>query len=869
MAITLGIDAKILLLSVAVLCATALRGSGAVRVWSGEGATPVWSNRTNWADRIVPANGDSVVFSGSRHNDRTITNNLTALRLESLVFSNRIDGLVLRGEPIGISNQVIHATSGSNLANLHLLLSAGARATSTNGGTLGLGGDLTLSGRTTMDADSGITISGRVSGSGDLVKNGSGTLIFAGAATNTFDGTLVVRDGVARLARSPGGQAAGAIRVDAAALVVTRSDQWPASAILTVQNGGRVTFDETSQTNTLRDLELNGSTLEGRNFLLRIRRSLIASSTTSGPPARIVALNLGATLEPVGEVGVNVTAGELETTLGIAGGADATFIKRGPGRFTVGRTVAPTQTARFGGLFRVNAGVLQIDGETDASVNVTQGGELTGTGEVHSVSVTEGGTFRSSPPAAGASSFRIAGAFELATGARFVAAFRNLAPQQFVPLQVVVDGRFSANGAALEIDSIGFADLADNTRLNVIRSAIDGDPGTFDGVASGATLIIGNRVFSAAYTNGGFNVTALPGANHPPDVGSLPDINVPEGVAVDFILGHSDPDGFETVTLTLVEAPAGATLIGGNFRWLPGEADGPGRFRVTIRATDNGTPTLSDEGTFEIVVDEMNRLPVFAPIPDQITRTGERLEVTLSATDTDLPPQALFFSVESGPGVIVSNNVYRWSVPSTFENTTNAVTLRAHDGITNVARSFRIVVPTNAPPAPNRPPVFDPIPDRTVRLGETLEVTLSGSDPDAPPQMTFFRLDRPPEGMVLDGAVIRWTPTQANTNGVTIRAFLQDNGNPIEEVERSFRIFVLPAGTAPVLSIAPHENDSLRIEWPLADASFQLERTSALDVLAWIAETRSRVTNGSSLRVIVPTGSGSRFFRLARPAAGN
>lgn len=853
----------------AAVLLTGYTGMAAVRTWTGNGGNSVWSNRTNWTELAIPANGDAVIFSGTRNSDRAVTNNLPGLKLVSLSFTDRIGGLLLRGDTLLVSNEVTHASGGTNRIELNLAFASGARVVSTNGSLLQLGGETTLSGRTTMAAQSGIVISGRVSGTGDLVKNGAGTLRFTGASTNTFDGTLVVREGVTRLERLAGGHAAGAFRTDGATLVVAGSDQWPSTTILTVQNGGRVNFDDVSQTNTVRDLELHDATVEGREFLLRIRRSIIASSTTNGSPSQILALNIGATIEPVGEVGVNVTAGELETTLGIAGGADATLVKRGVGRLRIGRTVVLTQTARFGGLFRVNAGVLQIDGETDAGVNVTDGGELTGTGEVHSVSVTEGGTFRSSPPVSGATSFKIAGTFAMADGSRFVAAFRNLSPQQFAPLQVIVDGRFTANNATLEIDSAGSANVADNTRLIVIRPSVTGDPDTFDGVASNAALVVGNRVFSASYADGGFSVVATPGANRPPDVGTLSQRTVNEGVAVSFDIGHSDPDGLETVTLTLVEAPAGATLVGNHFRWIPGEADGPGRFPVTIRATDNGTPSLSDEGTFEIVVNEVNQLPAFAPVPDQVVLTGQRLEVPLNATDADLPQQLLLFSVTSGPGVIVSNNIYRWSVPSTFENTTNAVTVRVYDGFTNVARSFSVVVPTNAPPAPNRPPVFDPVADQTARVGETLEVVLSGSDPDAPPQMTLFYLDRPPEGMVLDGNVIRWTPTQANTNGVTIRVILQDSGDPIAQVERSFRIVVFPAGTAPALSITRHENGSLRIEWPLADTGFELQRAASLETPAWNAGSEARATNGSLLRVIIQPGENSRFFRLSRSASGN
>jgi autotransporter-associated beta strand protein len=851
----------------AAICAVALNCDGAVRTWTGEGANPVWSNRTNWTGLAIPADGDSIVFAGARNGDRAVTNNLQGLKLGSLSFSTGIDQLILRGEPLVISNELVHATPGVNRAELDLLLADDARVTSTNGGTLRLGGEVMISGRTVLAVHSDMVLGRRVSGAGDLVKNGAGTLTFGGSVTNTFTGSFIARDGVTRLERTPGAFSAGAIRVDGATLVVAGSDQWPPSTILTVENGALVRFDETSQTNTVRDLELHDATVDGRNFTLRIRRSIEASSSTNGAPARIAALNLGATIEPVGEVGVNVTAGELDATLGIAGAADVTLVKRGAGRLRIGKTVSPDETARFGGLFQVNAGVLQIDGETDAGVNVGAGGELTGTGEVHAVSVIAGGTFRSSPPVTGATAFSVGGSLALADGARFVASFRKLNSQQFLPFQVLVDGRLIVNNATLEIDSEGSAAVADNTRLTVIRPALTNAPGEFEGVASGAPLVIGNRVFSASYTNGGFSVVAAPGANQPPEIEPPANRTVDEGSTVDFLIGYSDPNSSDAVALALVSAPAGATLEGGRFVWTTREADGPGRFPVTVRASDSGTPSLTAETTFEIVVNEVNRNPVFAVIQDRRISTGQRLEIPLTATDDDRPPQTLLFSHVSGPGVIVSNLLYRWTVPATAENTTNLVTLRVFDGFTNATITFTVIVPTNAPPEPNRPPVFEPVADQTVRVGDTLEVVLAGSDPDAPPQMTLFYLDRPPAGMTLEGNIIRWTPALANTNGVTIRAILQDNGDPIEQVERTFRVFVLPAGALASLSITRQADGSLRIEWPLADADQNLQHATALSGAPWSPASESRTTNGSTLRVTVQPAASTRFFRLFRPAS--
>ena len=62
----------------------------------------------------------------------------------------------------------------------------------------------------------------------------------------------------------------------------------------------------------------------------------------------------------------------------------------------------------------------------------------------------------------------------------------------------------------------------------------------------------------------------------------------------------------ETLTYSLVAAPAGATLspTTGVFTWTPSEGDGPGTFPVTIRVTDSAKAT--DETGFTITVTESN-----------------------------------------------------------------------------------------------------------------------------------------------------------------------------------------------------------------------------------------------------------------------
>ncbi len=92
--------------------------------------------------------------------------------------------------------------------------------------------------------------------------------------------------------------------------------------------------------------------------------------------------------------------------------------------------------------------------------------------------------------------------------------------------------------------------------------------------------------------------------------------------------------------------------------------------------------------------------PVLASIADQTIYPGEVLSVTLTATDSDLPPQALTFSLDLSPAdasIDPANGLFRWASPVTQVPGTNTVIVRVTDDGTpaqSAAQTFSIrVVP--------------------------------------------------------------------------------------------------------------------------------------------------------------------------------
>lgn len=91
-----------------------------------------------------------------------------------------------------------------------------------------------------------------------------------------------------------------------------------------------------------------------------------------------------------------------------------------------------------------------------------------------------------------------------------------------------------------------------------------------------------------------FEVTEA--TNSPPALEPIPEQSVDEGSQLTFTATATDPDSpAQTLTFSLVDAPAGATIdpVTGEFAWTPD--DGPATVTFGVRVTDSGVPALFAE----------------------------------------------------------------------------------------------------------------------------------------------------------------------------------------------------------------------------------------------------------------------------------
>lgn len=195
---------------------------------------------------------------------------------------------------------------------------------------------------------------------------------------------------------------------------------------------------------------------------------------------------------------------------------------------------------------------------------------------------------------------------------------------------------------------------------------------------------------------------ALAGGNRPPIFEPVPEQAVAEASLLSFRVRAADPDDGQAVRYSFgAGAPAGATLneITGEFRWTPGEPDGPASLSFFIQAADSGTPAGVGTVRVTVQVAEVNQAPTLFPIADCALREGQTLALQARALDADLPPQNLRFALATGapPGLSIDpvTGWILWPVDPDQGASTHSITVRVTDDgppPQSDEQSFRIVV---------------------------------------------------------------------------------------------------------------------------------------------------------------------------------
>jgi hypothetical protein len=131
-------------------------------------------------------------------------------------------------------------------------------------------------------------------------------------------------------------------------------------------------------------------------------------------------------------------------------------------------------------------------------------------------------------------------------------------------------------------------------------------------------------------------------------------------------------------------APPAASVhaTNGVFTWTTAEADANTVKNITVRATDNGTPTMSGTASFSVTVLPKNNPPLLAPVNNYSVHAYDTVNFTSLAFDPN-PGDVLTFSLDPGApadaSIHPSNGVFAWTTTEAEAYSVNSITVRVTD----------------------------------------------------------------------------------------------------------------------------------------------------------------------------------------------
>jgi hypothetical protein len=139
-----------------------------------------------------------------------------------------------------------------------------------------------------------------------------------------------------------------------------------------------------------------------------------------------------------------------------------------------------------------------------------------------------------------------------------------------------------------------------------------------------------------------------------------------------FSLGPGAPDGVQI-------NPESGLLA-----WVPSESQGPGVYPIQICVSDMNQPSAPVQCvTLTATVAEVNSPPVIDPIGPQVIAANVPLQFSVTAADSDLPPQTLTYSLGEGApfGAVIGSNtgLFSWTPTPTQATAQFTITVLVTD----------------------------------------------------------------------------------------------------------------------------------------------------------------------------------------------
>jgi len=161
----------------------------------------------------------------------------------------------------------------------------------------------------------------------------------------------------------------------------------------------------------------------------------------------------------------------------------------------------------------------------------------------------------------------------------------------------------------------------------------------------------------------------------------------------------------------------------------------------------------------------------------------------------------------------------------------------------------------------NQQPSIDPIGDKYVILGQTLQFTVVGHDPDG--NSLAYSMSGAPAGATIgqSSGVFQFTPSPAQTpSDTSVTATATDNGVPPLHADRTFVIHVSPP---PTMSINNAGAGSVTVGFPTVPGkNYQIEFKDNLHDATWQNLGGPHLATGFSLEINDDFNGPHRFYRI-------
>jgi len=231
----------------------------------------------------------------------------------------------------------------------------------------------------------------------------------------------------------------------------------------------------------------------------------------------------------------------------------------------------------------------------------------------------------------------------------------------------------------------------------------------------------------------------------------------------------------------------------------------------------------------------MNVAPALAAITNRSVNETTLMSLTAGATDPDLPPQGLSYSLLSPPaGAIINPNsgVVTWTPSQSESPATNVITVKVTDSGTpqlSDTNSFTVTVVEI-----NNGPTLPVIATQHVNRGALLSVTNTATETNIHATLAYA-LVNPPSGMSIDtNGIITWTPAVGPaTNTVTTivtNTDVYDLVHPHLAATNSFTVVTYAPTMLPTANRSVNETQLITIGNSAVDNDASRTLTYSLDM---------------------------------------